>query len=197
MMLIHNKNLKQINDGPTMKPSKIISFLWIFISTQPIISQATELDFSMGGGYPFIATPEASIASDDKRQRWFANYKLGLDDGFSLGFEQALSTNNKHSFGILIGAVGARHINKPCTYSDNYTGDIAEEIGSVIGQAFGCALTGAFGDKTTNGVGVSYHYNFSGLNNSGWKLNFELGYGKVSGFDNKRTDGGINISYQF
>ena len=180
-----------------MKISKKIFLCSILISIKPSLSQASELSFTFGGGYPFIAIPEVSIASNDNSQRWFANYKVGLDDGFSLGFEQALSTDYKHSFGVLIGAVGARNINKPCTYIDNNTGDLAEDIGNALGQAIGCALAGAFGDKTTNGVGVSYHYNFSGLNNRGWKLNFELGYGKVSGFDNKRTDGGVSISYQF
>jgi len=180
-----------------MNTNKFFAPILILFSVSSSFSKASALDFTLGAGYPYVLIPEISIASSDKSQRWFANYKVGLDDGFSLGVEQALSANKKHSFGVLIGAVGARNTHNTCSYTDDNNGDIAEEIGSAIDQALGCALAGIFDNRTTNGVGISYHYNFNGLNKDGWKLNLELGYGKVSGVDNKRADGGISVSYQF
>ena len=54
-----------------------------------------------------------------------------------------------------------------------------------------------FDTETTNGVGVSYSYLFSGLNEGGWRVRFELGYGEGSNSNEKRADGGVSISYEF
>ena len=59
------------------------------------------LVFLLGGGYPYLVIPEVSLSANDDTQRWYANYKLGLDDGFSAGFEQAVSDNKKHALARL------------------------------------------------------------------------------------------------
>jgi len=158
----------------------------------PFYSQAKRVDFSIGGGYPFLVVPEISFASNDGDQRWFTNYKMGLDDGFSVGLDQRIGDDNKHAVGVIIGALGVRDDKRPCN-----NGDSVEDIGSAVGNVLGCAFAEAFDEETTNGVGLSYSYNFNGLNNKGIRIRFEFGYGKANDSKDKRTDGGITISYQF
>jgi len=109
-----------------------------------------------------------------------------------VGFEQAISDNNKHAIGLLVGALGNREVDTQCDESQN-----SDELTAAFANAIGCALAEAFDEETTNGIGLSYSYNFSGLNQDGWRLRFELGYGEASSDDNKRVDGGINLSYEF
>ncbi len=152
---------------------------------------ANEFGFSVGAGYPYFAALEGSMATQDKSQRWFANYKMGLDDGFSAGFEQGYGNNLNHAFGGFVGAVGI------------YKGDDCEpktdasNIGEAFGSIFGCALKEAFDDETLNGAGLSYSYYFNGINNAGWRLRLEAGYGKASHSKEERAAGGLTISYQF
>ena len=152
---------------------------------------ANDVSFSIGGGYPYLVLPEVSLSADNNSQRWYANYKIGLDDGFSVGFEHAVSDNNKHALGVLVGAIGARDTDQPCESTN--TDDIASELGNI----FGCALGQIFDDETTNGIGLTYSYNFNGLNNSGFRLILDAGYGKASDSNEKRADGAIRISYEF
>lgn len=169
----------------------------LFISALIPATQAKAVDLSIGGGYPFFVIPEMSIATDDAQRRWFANYKMGLDDGFSIGVEQGLDEKNTHAVGMMIGALGVRDDKRPCPAQNNNSGDVLEEIGNTFAHTLGCAIGEAFDDKSTDGIGVSYSYNFNGLNNAGMRIRVELGYGKASGSDEKRADGGIVFSYQF
>ena len=61
----------------------------------PTFASANDISFSIGGGYPYFVIPEVSVASADLSQRWYGNYKIGLDDGFAVGFEQAISDVNR------------------------------------------------------------------------------------------------------
>lgn len=158
----------------------------------PTFASANDISFSIGGGYPYFVIPEVSVASADLSQRWYGNYKIGLDDGFSAGFEQAISDNNKHAIGLLVGALGNREVDTQCDESQN-----SDELTVAFANTIGCALAEAFDEETTNGIGLSYSYIFSGLNQDGWRLRFELGYGEASSDDDKRVDGGINLSYEF
>jgi hypothetical protein len=170
------------------------------ISIIPLTAQANEINFSIGGGYPFFVVPEVSLSSDDNQQRWYANYKMGLDDGFSIGFEQAIDNTNKHAIGILAGAIGAREDKTPCPNTDkeNNTDTTPDDVFvEAIGSAIGCSLGKIFDEETTNGLALSYSYNFNGLNNSGMRLRVELGYGEGHHSKEKRVDGGIALSYHF
>jgi hypothetical protein len=174
-----------------MKLKNIVFIGGLLVGSTPLMNQAEEVSFSIGGGYPFFVVPEVSLASNEGEQRWFANYKMGLDDGFSIGFEQGID-DNKHAVGVVAGALGVQDNNRSCSNND-----LDENIGSEVGNQIGCAIAKAFNDKTTNGVGLSYSYNFNGLNNVGMRIRVEFGYGKASDSNEKRTDGGITISYQF
>ena len=149
-------------------------------------SNANDVNFSIGGGYPYFVIPEVSLSANEGTQRWYANYKLGLDDGFSIGFEHALTADKKHALGLVVGALGVQDDEAEC-------GSTEDSLGTIIG----CGFVEIFDDETTNGVGLSYSYLFSGLNESGWRARFELGYGEGSDSDEKRMDGGVSISYQF
>ncbi len=156
----------------------LCSLLLLF--TAPTL--AKDLNFSMGGGYPFIAVPEVSITNTEQSSRLHLNYKAGLDDGFSLGFEQAISKNNKHAVGVFIGAIGIHEENSPC---------------SAQAQAVDCLIDRLFDEEVTNGLGLSYGYYFGAINNQGWHLKLEAGYGEGQKSKVKRSDASIRISYQF
>ena len=152
----------------------------LFLLTLP--TEAKDIDFSLGGGYPFIVIPEVSMANKDKTQRWHANYKAGLDDGFSLGLEQSMSHNNKHSIGIVVGAVGIRKESDRC-----------------VGQGINldCILFDIFDEETINGLGLAYGYYFNRLNSTGWSIKVETGYGEGKESHEKHTSASLRISYQF
>ena len=175
----------------TMKYKSVIFFGAILFGSLSVSNQAKSADFSLGGGLPYFVIPEVSFAANNGEKRWFANYKIGLDDGFSVGFEQGFGVDNKHALGIFVGALGVQDDERPCRYEES--NDLAENFGSALG----CAIAEAFDEETTNGVGLSYSYNFQGLNHSGMRLRFELGYGEGSNSHEKRFDGGVVISYQF
>lgn len=172
-----------------MKNKSILSAGLLFLSLAT--NHASAVDFSIGGGWPFLVVPEVSIASDDTTQRGYINYKMGLDDGFALGFEQGLDQENHHAIGAFVGALGVQDKNTACP--EEQSDDLVESLGSV----FGCSLLIIFDEETTNGLGLSYSYNANGLNNAGLRIRFELGYGEGSSSHEKRVDGGFVISYQF
>lgn len=147
---------------------------------------ANDVSFSIGGGYPYFVIPEVSLSTNAGTQRWYANYKIGFDDGFSVGFEHALTTDKKHALGLVIGALGVQEDDDEC-------GGTEDSLGNIIG----CGFIEIFDDETTNGLGLSYSYLFSGLNESGWRVRFDLGYGEGSYSNEKRADGGVSVSYQF
>ncbi|KPH64565.1 MULTISPECIES: hypothetical protein [Pseudoalteromonas] len=155
-------------------------------------SHANDVSFSIGGGYPYVAVPEISLATNEGTQRWYANYKIGLDDGFSAGFEHALTSDKKHAVGFVVGALGVQDDGRQCPLESE-----DDSIGDAFGNIFGCALSGIFDRETTNGVGVSYSYLFSGLNEGGWRVRLELGYGEGTNSNESRADGGVSISYEF
>ena len=146
------------------------------------LSFANELSFSLGAGYPFIVVPEVALSSADNNQRWHINYKAGLDNGFSLGYERAVFSSKLHAFGAVIGAIGIREDNTPCD----------TEQSSVS-----CIVSGIFDEETINGAAFTYGYFFSGLNSSGWNVKFEAGYGEGSQSKEKRANASIRLSYQF
>ncbi|MBU3003167.1 hypothetical protein [Paraglaciecola arctica] len=172
----------------------------IVLSVTPQAVQANDVNFSIGGGYPFFVVPEISLASVDNQKRWYANYKIGFDDGFSIGFEQAISNTNKHALGFIAGAIGAREDKTPCPNTDNESNTAStpgDDFVEIIGSAIGCSLSKMFDEETTNGLALTYSYNFSGLNNAGMRIHVELGYGEGHHSKEKRADGGITLSYHF
>ena len=156
------------------------------LTTLPFIVKANDIDLTTGSGYPFLLIAEASIATGDRQQRWFGNYKIGFDDGFSLGFEQGLGAENKHAIGLFVGALGVSDPDSCSNEDDEF---------AVV--SLGCIIEEIYDDETTNGVGVSYSYNFNGLNNRGARIRFELGYGEGVDSGEERSDGGIIVSFQF
>ena len=168
-----------------LKKSNLLLYV-LLLSTLPFIVKANEVDFSLGTGYPFLLIAEASIATGDRQQRWFGNYKIGLDDGFSLGFEQGLGDQNRHALGLFVGALGVSDPDS-CSSDD-------EEPGLIN---LGCIIEEIYDDETTNGLGVSYSYHFNGLNNRGARIRFELGYGEGVDSGEERSEGGISYLFQF
>ena len=162
-------------------------------------TQATQDDwnFTLGSGYPYFATVGTNYELDDS-SNIFVNYKIGLDDGFSVGYEKALK-DPRQSVGGYIGAVGIK--DDKCDSIDttaiDESNDLAVIISEPLSQTLGCALSIAFGNETTQGVAVFYGYSFNGLNQPGWKLRLEAGYGE----NKNREDnvGHLNFSarYQF
>ena len=156
------------------------------IVTLPFIVKANDIDFTVGSGYPFLLIIEGSIATSERQQRWFGNYKSGFDDGFSLGFEQGLGIENKHAIGLFVGALGVSDPDSCSNEDDEFS------VASLS-----CVIDEIYDDETTNGVGVSYSYYFNGLNNQGARIRFELGYGEGADSGDERSDGGIITSFQF
>ncbi|NKC21504.1 hypothetical protein [Pseudoalteromonas galatheae] len=146
---------------------------------------ANSVDFSVGTGYPFFGQVELSLPQTDSNSRWYGNYLIGLDDGFSIGYERAVSDNNKHAVGLVLGALGARDAGPTCEDDDDITCGIFEPIIDL------------FDEETTNGAGLSYSYHFSGINQSGWSIKLVGGYGESSDYHKKRVDGSLIVSYQF
>jgi len=147
-----------------------------------------DFSFSMGTGFPYFGSAEVSMAAGGGDQRWFGHYKVGIDDdGFALGFEQALDNEKKHALGVMFGAIGLKNNDSDC-----HSGDEEPNIG-----ALGCFLGAAFDWETVNGVGASYGYYFNGLNEAGWRVRLEAGYGKGSETDINYTSGNMIVSYQF
>lgn len=156
-------------------------------------AQATDVGFSIGTGYPYFGSLELSLPADKGQQRWFANYKMGFDDGFSLGFEQSYGKGLNHAFGGLVGAVG---VYKDGGCDDSPTSN-TDSSSDAFRKTLACGIGTIFDDHTLNGLGVSYSYYVNGINQSGWRFKFEAGYGKASTINEKRATGGFIASYQF
>lgn len=153
--------------------------------------------FTVTGGFPYVVIPEISY-SPNADQRWFANYKLGLDDGFSAGFEQAISANNRHALGIFGGALGVKSGHRYVCNEGNQSGEpgnFDDELCSALARPF----AEAFDHHTVNGVGLSYSYNRHGLSERGLRVRLEFGYGRIedADFDKNGVTGGIAVGYQF
>jgi len=161
---------------------KSIFLTLLLLSSTVQANNSDNVHFSLGSGYPFFSVFEVSFPAMNNDQRWFANYKAGLDDGFSVGFEQQLSGNHQ-TLGFTLGAIGAR---------DAVGCDENKGAGAII-----CPFVEIFDSETTNGAALNYSYYFSGINNSGAKIRFELGYGQSAQANVNRFDGGIIVSYQF
>ncbi len=149
---------------------------YLYLAYLPIASiffsgDTNAVDFSIGGGYPFVLVPEVSIATNDDSQRWYINGKFGFEKGASIGFEQSFGSKGKHAAGLLLGLIGTDQ-------SDHTDNDYWEK-------------------ESTNGVALSYSYNFNGLNKAGMRVRIEYGYGKTDKSHTPHTDGSITVSYQF
>jgi len=175
--------------------STILSALMLCGASLLIPSQANATDndvsFTLGTGFPYLGNLEVSMPAFEGNQRWFANYKVGVDDGFSLGFEHALDDDKHHAIGVMYGALGVINDDSDCPDSEKDNGE------SFFGVVIGCALAAAFDWETVNGVGLSYSYNVNGLNNIGWRFRIEGGSGK--GIESKKTSSSASFiaSYQF
>lgn len=152
------------------------------VFTASYATHANELSFSLGAGYPFFVVPEIALSNTDNTQRWHINYKAGLDDGFSLGFEQAVSGSNHHAVGAVVGAIGIHEDDDPCN-------DTQSQVS--------CIVANIFDEETINGAALTYGYYFNELNASGWHAKFEVGYGEGSQSKEKRASASLRISYQF
>ena len=159
---------------------------------------AGETHFSLSSGLPYLLIPEVSY-HPNQDQRWFVNYKLGLDDGVSAGFEQAVSDNQRHALGVLVGALGVknghRYICSEEAPGEDNQGKL-DELGCEVGYAL---FAGMFDNHTVNGLGVSYSYTGNGLGNAGLRVKLEFGYGRIedADFDKNGYTGGFSIGYQF
>lgn len=149
---------------------------------------ANDLNFSVGTGFPYFVTVEGAYTVNES-SNLFLNYKIGLDDGFAFGYEHSLDNTN-HVIGTYVGAVGIKD-NKCDDYPDNQ-----DDI-EIIASSFGCALRAAFGNETTQGIAAFYGYSFSGLNNPGWHLRFEAGYGNNKNRDDNTGHFNFSARYQF
>ena len=138
-------------------------------------SIAQDIDVSLGSGWPFFLVPTVSTKYDDVEL--YVNYKLGLDDGFTLGAQKQYEN---HVVGIFLGAVGARDAEYSC--EDELTCPIIR-----------LALTDA---QTTQGIGMSYEYRLN-TSREGWAFRVEAGYGKESQNDTNRFDGNAQVVYHF
>ncbi|NRA72694.1 MAG: hypothetical protein HRU24_16930 [Gammaproteobacteria bacterium] len=159
----------------------------------PAVASANNIDFTLGSGLPYVAIVEASVASNNNTQRWFGNYKIGLDDGFSIGVEQAFGQGDNHAAGLIIGAFGVQTDPRPCEKSSEST----DSLTNALTNALGCVISLGFSEESTEGVALSYSYHFSGINQKGWKIRLEAGYGKGSRSGEKRGDGSFIVAYQF
>lgn len=158
--------------------------LAIGLSCLPTLSFA-DMHFSVGTGYPFFVVPELSYGTADDQNRWYLNGKIGLAGGASLGFEHALDGEKHHAIGLVGGALGIRNGHTVCKEGQN------------AGEAFVCILTTAFDWEVVNGVGLTYSYNFKGLNNRGFRIRFEGGFGEGSRSHKSKGSGSVILSYQF
>lgn len=140
----------------------------------PCIATADGFDFSLSGGFPFLITPTVSTTHDGIE--YYANLKIGLDGGLSLGAEKQYGN---HVYGVFIGAVGARKTEFSCFDND--------ECDFILFE---------FEEKTTQGIGLSYEYRFNSTRD-GWAFRLEGGYGEESRHNEKRFDGNVQIVYHF
>lgn len=138
------------------------------------VNSAFGLELSVGGGWPFLAVPEISGSPWSSGNRLFANIKIGQDQGFSAGFEQSIGKSNKHALGFIVGSIGVQNDNRNC-------------------RCFRLLKD----RETTEGYGLTYSYNFNGLNEKGIRLRLEAGHGEGSDSKEKRNDGSVILSYQF
>lgn len=158
-----------------VKSNTLLSFTALALFASPNL-HASEVEFSIGGGFPFFVVPQVSLTQQDKR--YYVNYKAGLDDGFSAGMEWL---NDNHAYGVFVGAVGAREASNDCEIQS-----LCDALRIII-----------FDEKTTQGIGLSYEYRFSGQDQSGWGLRLEAGYGQESRNKSERADANIQFSYHF
>lgn len=140
----------------------------------PFTTLANGVDFSLGGGLPFILTP--TVSTTHNSIEYYANVKIGLDGGISLGAEKQYGN---HAYGVFIGAVGARKTESRCFNNDECDFIILE-----------------FREETTQGIGLSYEYRFSSTRD-GWAFRLEGGYGEESRHNEKRFDGSVQMVYHF
>lgn len=153
--------------------------LSLMVSTH---SQAEGVSLSIGGGYPFFVVPEVSYITKSNDERWYVNYKAGLDQGFSVGYEFSTSSDKRHALGFVLGTVGINQHSVPC-----------EDTQSDIN----CIVANLFDEETIQGLGLSYSYYFDELAVSGWHVKLEAGYGNGRVSDDNSTASSIRISYQF
>lgn len=159
----------------------ILAFLVLFTGTA---HADKKLDFSLGAGFPF-AIAELSYIPDESDYRYYMNVKYSIESGAAIGVEHTILDDRKHAIGGLIGTIGLAK------------GNGCDEEPSSIGEAIGCGIVTAFDWEVINGIGVTYSYNFTGLQNNGWHIRFEGGYGKGSESTEKKWSSDILISYQF
>lgn len=164
---------------------------------------AGETHFSLSTGLPYLVIPEMSY-HPNQEQRWFVNYKWGLDYGVSAGFEQAVSANKRHALGVLVGALGVLNGHKYGTCDDDAPTDdgidgVIGDISNSVTCAIALSLTEALDNRTVNGLGVSYSYTGNGLGERGLRVKLEFGYGRIedADFDKNGYTGGFSIGYQF
>lgn len=172
-----------------MKINSVLLALTALASTAA--SADDDISFALSTGVPFFVTPEMSYQSQDSETRYYANLKLGLDNGASLGFETPVSENKKHMLGAFIGSVGVRDGDTECDQEPS------SSLGETLGNIIGCSLAATFDWETVNGIGASYRYDFSGEVNQGWYTRLELGYGKARESKKNTAVGGFVVGYQF
>ena len=138
------------------------------------VNSAFGVDFSIGGGWPFLVVPEISGSPLGSDSRLFGNIKIGQDNGFSAGFEHSIGKSKRHALGFVVGSIGVQNDDRNC-------------------RCFRLLKD----RETTEGYGFTYSYNFSGLNEKGMRLRLEAGQGEGSESKEKRNDGSVILSYQF
>ncbi|MGB3725835.1 MAG: hypothetical protein WA981_08720 [Glaciecola sp.] len=138
-------------------------------------AQSNDVSYSVATGWPFVLVPTISI--ENNNYEYYANYKVGVDDGFSIGAQRV---SGNHVYGTFIGALGARSSNYACE-------------ADALCDSFVIRFTDR---KTTQGVGVSYEYRINS-NKQGWAIRLEAGYGEESRNNDRRADANIQAVYHF
>ena len=119
---------------------------------------------------------------------FYDNYMTHKNDKLKFIFDEKI-TNLKN---VLQNFYWPLYIKLLCIYQLNYNIPIKNQYEYISSDS-----DTDFDDETLNGAGLSYSYYFNGINNPGWRLRLEAGYGKASHSKEERGAGGIIISYQF
>lgn len=144
-------------------------------------SASDSFNFQVATGFPFVSSVEASVPLQERNGRAYLNARLSIDAGAALGYEYALDPQQQHALGAVIGSIGIR--GKDCNQEDGF-------------EQVGCALTSLFRSRV-DGVGVTYSFNNSGLNQRGFRARIEAGRGEHRSSGTQQWVANLVIGYQF
>ncbi|CAH9049513.1 hypothetical protein PSECIP111951_01273 [Pseudoalteromonas holothuriae] len=158
-----------------------------FASIQSHADDESKVRFSLGTGVPYFLNAE--VGSYSSQGGFYLQVGQSTDTGISAGWERVVSDNQKHAFGVAVGAMGIKSSDKELDCDDDST-----IIGCVIGSSF----SQIFDRKSIYGLGASYSYSLSGAyQDAGWKLRLVAGYGEQRESKENETTASLTLRYQF